>query len=238
MDEFANHMPYAYRKNINNFFGQFSGYKHPDSDDDGEPDDGFDAAVEVEEKYEEQVETVAEHLAQKIHNGEQVSTGIIMGNWTLHSPDYLNLREVQHRDIQSIIGPCDFRYWVCGSLQINNASADTSVIGTATVGKLFLNGFEDKCWHVYSNVPEMASLDAQACQAVRHMLVHKDRPESAEEVFGEREARVGVLFFGEGCLKMKVPGIHLGGKEQWNRWITLYGVREVVEARVGGDDTL
>ena len=224
-DEFADQVPYIVRKKICGVFGQSRGY-HDSGSDDETPDDGFDAAMAVEEQMEEKVEHVAMDVEKRIARGEQVSTGIIMGDWKVYSPNFMNLRNHPNDPGRMVAGePRDWRTWSTGSLKIGPESVDPSIISTRTVGMLRLDGIEHD-WHIYMDVPEFASLQAVPCQAVRHIPAQPSRPDSADEVFGKREARVGVFFFGEGCLKIKVPAIYLGGKKQWNRWVTLFGVRE------------
>jgi hypothetical protein len=149
-----------------------------------------------------------------------------MGNWTLYSPDYLNLCEVMDRPRTWKRGAArDYRKWSTGTLKIKNESADPSIISSSTVGVLNLDGFESD-WRIFMDVPQLASLEAQPCHVVRNMAARSDRLKPAEGQFGNKEARVGVFFFGDGCMKIKIPSVHLGGKEHAGRWVTLYGVRE------------
>ena len=85
------------------------------------------------------------------------------------------------------------------------------------------------------DIPEFASLEAVPCQAVCHVPAQPSPPTSADEVFGSWEAKIGVFFFGDGCLKIRISAIYLQGKKEWNKWITLYGVREASSGLAGLD---
>jgi hypothetical protein len=204
---------------MDNVFKQFIIADSDDDDTSSEGmDDGFDDAMAVEEQYEEKVETLQSELRLKLHSGEQVLIGNVRGVWNMYSPRYLDLREVNSRQKRWATGSSrNYNDWKTGTLKVGDEYGDASTFGTDTVGSLHLDGFEND-WHVYMNIPQLATLETRMCTAVKQASSGRE-PRGAE-------VHVGVCFLGDGCLKIKVPSISLAGQEEWNRYITLYGVLE------------
>lgn len=64
-------------------------------------DDGYDAALTVEERYEDEVESVQHDLAGQIsRDNVHVEVGNICGDWDLYSPAYLDLHDFGSRRLR------------------------------------------------------------------------------------------------------------------------------------------
>ncbi|RYN21489.1 hypothetical protein AA0112_g10212 [Alternaria arborescens] len=131
------------------------------------------------------------------------------GQWDLYSPNLLDLREAEHRGEIHY----HFRQWKTGTLVIGDHTNNTALSSTDVTASLSLTGLEND-WHIPLDVPKLASLDLVPLTGVR-----KNYSGS-----GNAEVRLGISFLGNGYLKMRIPGIYIGGKKQWRRHITLYGV--------------
>jgi hypothetical protein len=75
-EDFADDIPYEFRKGLDKFFSQFIANDEDEDDEEGAYDDGFDAALAIEEEFEEKVEGVARLLGRVLQTGEQPATGI------------------------------------------------------------------------------------------------------------------------------------------------------------------
>jgi hypothetical protein len=197
-----------------------------ESDDDDEDDEehseifdgGFEDEMAIEEQFEEKVEKVRQELRVKLHNREQVPRGALAGVWNIHSPNYLDLREVNNRPKQWGTGvQRDYRNWGRGTLKIGDEYGNASTFGTDTVGVLHLDGLEPD-WRIYLNNPQLATLEVRQCTTVKQPLRGR-APMDAE-------VQVGVLFLGDGYLRIKIPSTSPAGPEEWNRYVILYAVRE------------
>ena len=184
--------------------------------DDFEVDDGYEKAMKVEEEYERSVEKAHRHLAIKSAREEEIQAGDVQGQWDLYSPNLLDLREAEHRGEIHY----HFRQWKTGTLVIGDQTNDPVLSSTEVTASLSLDGLEND-WHIPLNVPKLASLDLVPLTGVR-----KNYSGS-----GNAEVRLGISFLGNGYLKMRIPGIYIGGKKQWRRHITLYGVNRTFPPR-------
>ncbi|CAN9079472.1 unnamed protein product [Alternaria sp. RS040] len=198
---------------------------HQDSDesdssasdlDDFEIDDGFEKAMKVEEEYERSVEKAHRHLAIKSAREEELQAGDAQGQWDLYSPNLLDLRESEHRGEIHY----HFRHWKTGSLVIEDHTNNTALSPTDVTASLSLAGLENE-WHISLDAQKLASLDLVPLTGVRQRY----------SVSGNAEVRLGISFLGNGYLKMRISGIYIGGKKQWGRHITLYGVNRTFPSR-------
>jgi hypothetical protein len=220
-------LPYEARIGIRNLFNSVveTDAGHQDSDesdssasdlDDFEVDDGYEKAMKVEEEYERSVDNAHRHLAIKSAREEEIQAGDVQGQWDLYSPNLLDLREAEHRGEIHY----HFRQWKTGTLVIGDQTNDPVLSSTEVTASLSLDGLEND-WHIPLNVPKLASLDLVPLTGVR-----KNYSGS-----GKAEVRLDISFLGNGYLKMRIPGIYIGGKKQWRRHITLYGVNRTFPPR-------
>ena len=198
---------------------------HQDSDesdssasdlDDFEVDDGYEKAMKVEEEYERSVEKAHRHLAIKSAREEEIQAGDVQGQWDLYSPNLLDLREAEHRGEIHY----HFRQWKTGTLVIGDHTNNTALSSTDAIASLSLADLEND-WHIPLDVPKLASLDLVPLTGVRKNYTGS----------GNAEVRLGISFLGNGYLKMRIPGIYIGGKKQWRRHIPLYGVNRTFPPR-------
>ncbi|KAF2036552.1 hypothetical protein EK21DRAFT_105868 [Setomelanomma holmii] len=217
VDQFADDIPYFYRKGIQNMFKNFFPTLGNDDDDDDADDDfdGFNAAMAIEETYEARVETLAHDVAINLQTCEPILVGDIHGKWNMYSPNYLDLREVAARFSKG--APRHYRDWKTGTLEIGDEQGNPAILSSQVVGALRLDGLEHN-WRVFMDVPEFVEMEGRACRTVKKTFAGSQTMDS--------EITVGVYFFGEGLMKMKINGVSLGRREETNRWVTLYGVRE------------
>ncbi|CAN9106859.1 unnamed protein product [Alternaria alternata] len=220
-------LPYEARIGIRNLFNSVveTDAGHQDSDesdssasdlDDFEVDDGYEKAMKVKEEYERSLEKAHRHLAIKSAREREVQAGDVQGQWDLYSPNLLDLREAEHRGEIHY----HFRQWKTGTLVIRNQTNSPVLSSTEVTASLSLDGLEND-WHIPLNVPKLASLDLIPLTGIR-----KEYPGS-----GNAEVRLSISFLGNGYLKMRIPGIYIGGKKQWRRHITLYGVNRTFPPR-------
>jgi hypothetical protein len=198
---------------------------HQDSDesdssasdlDDFEVDDGYEKAMKVEEEYERSVEKAHRYLAIKSAREEEIQAGDVQGQWDLYSPNLLDLREAEHRGEIHY----HFRQWKTGTLVIGDHTNNTALSSTDAIASLSLADLEND-WHIPLDVPKLASLDLVPLTGVRKNYTGS----------GNAEVRLGISFLGNGYLKMRIPGIYIGGKKQWRRHIPLYGVNRTFPPR-------
>jgi hypothetical protein len=213
---FEDEVPYAVRKQFSDLF-KFAITERFENDD-----DGFNAALAIEERFEQEVEMVQHELGLKIQSGEQVPVCNLRGVWNLYSPNYLNLREVGSRKTQLATEKHrHYRDWERGTFKIGNEYGEASTFGTDTLGLLHLDGFKND-WRIYLNVPQLATHEVRQCTATAV------KPSLARREPSTSEVQVGMYFLGNGYMKIKVPSISLAGPEEWSRHVVLYGVREDV----------
>ncbi|CAN9174441.1 unnamed protein product [Alternaria alternata] len=220
-------LPYEARIGIRNLFNSVveTDAGHQDSDesdssasdlDDFEVDDGYEKAMKVEEEYERSVEKAHRYLAIKSAREEEIQAGDVQGQWDLYSPNLLDLREAEHRGEIHY----HFRQWKTGTLVIGDHTNNTALSSTDAIASLSLADLEND-WHIPLDVPKLASLDLVPLTGVRKNYTGS----------GNAEVRLGISFLGNGYLKMRIPGIYIGGKKQWRRHIPLYGVNRTFPPR-------
>ncbi|CAN9093264.1 unnamed protein product [Alternaria alternata] len=220
-------LPYEARIGIRNLFNSVveTDAGHRDSDesdssasdlDDFEVDDGYEKAMKVEEEYERSVEKAHRYLAIKSAREEEIQAGDVQGQWDLYSPNLLDLREAEHRGEIHY----HFRQWKTGTLVIGDHTNNTALSSTDAIASLSLADLEND-WHIPLDVPKLASLDLVPLTGVRKNYTGS----------GNAEVRLGISFLGNGYLKMRIPGIYIGGKKQWRRHIPLYGVNRTFPPR-------
>jgi hypothetical protein len=132
-----------------------------DSEEDG-TDDGFTAIMEGGEQYEELVEGIEHELRLKLQIGMQVPAGDIRGEWDIHSPNYLDLREVDRRPLSWAGEFYDFRNFKRGKLSIGNVGGEGLVETLHVIGLLDLDGFEE-VWRI---PPRLSSGEVRLSQAI------------------------------------------------------------------------
>tara|TARA_R110002003_G_scaffold357_6_gene19121 strand:+ start:907 stop:1521 length:615 start_codon:yes stop_codon:yes gene_type:complete len=186
-----------------------------DSDDEISNDpDGFDAAMANEEEYAARVETLAHDVMTRLQLCEPILVGEVRGKWNIYSPNYLDMYEVADRFSAELR---HYGNWKTGTLEIGEEQRDPAIISKELVGVMKLDGFEYD-WRIFMNVPEFVVEEARSCPAIKETSMGRKMMKS--------EIKIGVYFYSNGLMKMKIPGISLGGNEEMGRWVTLYGVRE------------
>ncbi|CAN9145646.1 unnamed protein product [Alternaria alternata] len=198
-------LPYEARIGIRNLFNSVveNDASHQDSDESDSSASDLDD-FEVDDGYEKAM--------------KEIQAGDVQGQWDLYSPNLLDLREAEHRGEIHY----HFRQWKTGTLVIGYHINNTALSSTDVTASLSLAGLEND-WHIPLDVPKLASLDLVPLTGVRKQYSGS----------GNAEVRLGISFLGNGYLKMRIPGIYIGGKKQWRRHITLYGVNRTFPPREG-----
>ncbi|KAH7093284.1 hypothetical protein FB567DRAFT_171464 [Paraphoma chrysanthemicola] len=215
-------LPYFYRKGLENVFKNWFPSPSPDSDEESglaDPD-GFNAAMAIEEAHEVRVETIAHDVMFRVQECEPILVGEVHGKWNIYSPNYLDMVEVADRSVP-IAEQRHYGSWKTGTLEIGEEQRDPAIVSKEKeiVGVMRLAGLEYD-WRIFMHAPEFVVPEARSCTAIKETSSGSGKMKS--------EIKVGVYFYGSGLMRMKVPGISLGGNKEMGRWVTLYGVREEV----------
>lgn len=174
----------------------------------------------IEEAHEARVETIAHDVMFRVQECEPILVGEVHGKWNIYSPNYLDMMEVADRSVP-VAEQRHYGSWKTGTLEIGEEQRDPAIISKEKeiVGVMRLAGLEYD-WRFFMNAPEFVVPEARSCTAIKETSSGSGKMKS--------EIKVGVYFYGSGLMKMKVPGISLGGNKEMGRWVTLYGVRKEV----------